>query len=41
MKALAAALICIAVLYGVDAFFFDGRYFAILDRVIFQIYVHW
>jgi len=41
MKELAAALVCIAVLYGVDAFFFDGCYFASLDRMIFQIYMHW
>ncbi len=41
MKGLTAARVCIAVLYGVDALVFNGGYFATLNRVIFQIYIHW
>ena len=41
MKGLPAALVCIAVLYGVDALLFDGRYFGDLNGVISQIYMHW
>jgi hypothetical protein len=36
-----SALVCIAVLYGVDAFLFDGRYVAALGSVIVEIYTHW
>jgi hypothetical protein len=41
MKELDTALIYIAVLYGVDALFFDGGYFAVLDHMLSQIYMHW
>jgi hypothetical protein len=35
------ALVCIAVLYGVDALMFDGRYLAAINSVISEIYAHW
>jgi hypothetical protein len=41
MRSLGAALICIAVLYGLDAYFQNGRYFASLQQEIAQIYQHW
>jgi hypothetical protein len=41
MKSLGAALVCIAVLYGVDAYFFDGQYRHGMDRAISDIYRHW
>jgi hypothetical protein len=41
MRFFGAALVCIAVLYGVDAFFFDGRHGDGMDRVISSIYQHW
>jgi hypothetical protein len=41
MRFFGAAFVCIAVLYGVDAFFFDGRYGDGMDRVISSIYLHW
>jgi hypothetical protein len=41
MRFLGAALVCIAVLYGCDAYFYDGRYFASLQREIVDIYQHW
>jgi hypothetical protein len=41
MRFFGAALVCIAVLCGVDAFFFDGRYGDGIDRIISTIYQHW
>ena len=41
MRFLGAALVCIAVLYGFDAYFYDGQYFAILERSISDIYQRW
>ena len=41
MRVFGAALVCIAVLYGVDAFFFDGRYGDGIDRVISNIHQRW
>jgi hypothetical protein len=41
MKFLSAALICVAVLYEMDAYLSDGRYFASLQREIAEIYQHW
>ena len=41
MRFLGAALVCVAVLCGVDAFFFDGQYGQGLDRAISDIYRHW
>ena len=32
MRFLGAALVCIAILYGLDTYFYDGRYFASLQR---------
>jgi hypothetical protein len=41
MRFLGAALVCVAVLYGMDAFLFDGRYLASLQREIADIRQHW
>jgi hypothetical protein len=41
MKFFGAALVCLAVLYGVDAFFFDGRYGHGLDSAISDIQRRW
>jgi hypothetical protein len=41
MRLLGAALVCIAVLYGLDAYFYDGRYVASLEREISDIFRHW
>jgi hypothetical protein len=41
MRILGAALVCIAVLYGMDAYFAGGRYFASLQREIADIHQHW
>ena len=41
MRFLGAALVCIAVLYGVDAFFFDGQYGQGIESAISDIYQHW
>jgi hypothetical protein len=41
MRFLGAALVCIAVLYGMDAYFSNGRYFASLQREVADIYQHW
>jgi len=41
MMRLGATLVCIAVLYGVDALVFDGRYAAGASRVISEVYTHW
>jgi hypothetical protein len=35
------AIVCIAVLYGVDAVGFDGWYFAAVKHVISDVYLHW
>jgi hypothetical protein len=40
MRFFGAALVCLAVLYGVDVFFFDGLYGNGMDRVISSIYQH-
>ena len=34
MKLLIAAIVCVGVLYLVDAYFQDGRYFAALSEVL-------
>jgi hypothetical protein len=34
MKHLTAALVCVAVLYGIDAAWFDGWYFGALNKVV-------
>jgi hypothetical protein len=41
MRFLGAALVCMAVLYGFDAYYFNGRYLASLQREIADIYRHW
>jgi hypothetical protein len=41
MMRFGAALVCIAVLYGVDALLFGGIYAAAVGRVLTEIYVHW
>jgi hypothetical protein len=41
MKSLVAATICIAVLYAIDALWFDGWYFTFLNRAIYVVYVRW
>jgi hypothetical protein len=41
MRFLGAALVCIAALYGMDAYFSNGRYFASLQREIADIHQHW
>lgn len=41
MRFLGAALVCIAVLYGLDAYFYGGQYFGTLERVISDIYERW
>jgi hypothetical protein len=35
------ALVCIAVLYGVDALWFDGSYYAAVSHVLSNLYSHW
>jgi hypothetical protein len=41
MRFLGAAIVCIAVLYGLDAYFYNGQYVASLERGISDIYQHW
>ena len=41
MRFLGAALVCIAVLYGVDAHFFDGRYKDGIVQAMSDIIRHW
>ena len=41
MKCLGAMTICIAVLYGVDAAWFDGWYFGMVDHMLNDFYRHW
>jgi len=38
MKQFTAALVCLAVLYAVDSFFFDGWYFNIAAQAAAQAY---
>jgi len=35
-----AAIICIAVLYGIDGYWFDGRYFTALTGIASDVYRH-
>jgi hypothetical protein len=39
MKPLAAALVCLAVLYAVDSLWFDGWYFAAATQAVERAYV--
>jgi hypothetical protein len=38
MKPLGIALVCIAVLYGLDAYWFDGLYFTAASHLLSQIF---
>jgi len=38
MKHLTAAIVCIAVLYGLDALFYDGWYFSNVTKAIEHTY---
>ena len=40
-KDLTAAVVCIAVLYTVDALWFGGAHFAAASRVARDVYAHW
>jgi hypothetical protein len=40
MRILGAALVCAAILYGIDTFMFDGRYFTASARLTSEIYRH-
>ena len=37
---LVAAIVCAAVLYGVDAYFFNGEYYGMFLGMMSQIYQH-
>jgi hypothetical protein len=41
VRLIGAALVCIAILYGVDALLFDGCYVQGVDRAMTAIYRHW
>jgi hypothetical protein len=41
MRFLGAALVCIAVLYGFDAYFYNGQYLASLESAFSDISRHW
>jgi hypothetical protein len=41
MRFAKAVLVCSAVLYGIDSFWFDGRYVDLSSRIISTFYVHW
>ena len=41
MRFLGAALVCIAVLYGVDAHFFHGQYEDGIEHLLSDISQHW
>jgi hypothetical protein len=41
MKQLVAAAACFAILYGVDAIWFGGWYFAAAKSAIYAFYVRW
>jgi hypothetical protein len=41
MRILGAALVCIAVLYGLDVYLYNGQYFASLEHGLSDIYRHW
>ena len=41
MRHLSSLAICGAVLYGIDAIWFNGWYFAAINRAIMEIYVRW
>ena len=41
MKPFVAMIVCAAVLYGIDAYWFYGHYFAALEGMLSQLYTHW
>jgi hypothetical protein len=41
MKSLGAVVVCVAVLYVVDATWFDGWYFAVVSQMLTTFYVQW
>lgn len=41
LRHIAAAAVCIAILYGIDAWWFDGSYFGAANRALRDVYVHW
>jgi hypothetical protein len=41
MMRLDTALVCLAMLYGADALWFDGSYFAAVVHVMSDLYMHW
>ena len=41
MRSLGAAVVCIAVLCGIDAYFYNGWYLASLQHEIAEIYQRW
>ena len=41
MRIVSAVLVCVAVLYGIDAYFYNGQYLASLQRELSDIYQHW
>jgi hypothetical protein len=41
MRLLGAALVCMAILYGVDAFWFNGLYFTAAVGMMSQMVEHW
>jgi hypothetical protein len=41
MKYLGATLVCLAILYGVDMVWFNGRYFDASESMVLDIYRHW
>jgi hypothetical protein len=40
MKPFVAIVVCAAVLYGIDAYWLNGQYFAILEAMLSQINAH-
>lgn len=41
MKSLGAVAVCVAVLYIVDAAWFDGWYFGVVDQMLTTFYAQW
>jgi hypothetical protein len=38
MKPILSMLVCLAILFGVDAYLFDGRYFTTLQQLFWSAY---
>jgi hypothetical protein len=41
MKQLTALVVCCAILYGIDAFLFNGWYVSGLEDTAHEVYVRW